>query len=167
MKTDVVIAPCADYSEAETRRALKQALEPFDGLSWVKPGMRIAIKANLVSFLKPEKAATTRPALLCQLVKMLSECGADVVVGDSPGGLYNAAFVSRVYAATGMKAVTEAGGRLNQNFTEKDAEFPEAADGHDLRSEKHVWGYSGHDEAGIPFSISGSQRFCPYDRGFE
>lgn len=127
MKPDVVITPCADYSEAETRRALEQALEPFDGLSWVKPGMRIAIKANLVSFLKPEKAATTHPALLCQLVKMFSECGADVVVGDSPGGLYNAAFVGRVYAATGMKAVTEAGGRLNQNFTEKDAEFPEAA----------------------------------------
>lgn len=127
MKPDVVIVPCADYSEAETRRALEQVLTPYGGLSWVKPGMRIAIKANLVSFLKPEKAATTHPALLCQFVKMLSECGADVIVGDSPGGLYNAAFVGRVYAATGMKAVIEAGGRLNQDFTEKDVEFPGAA----------------------------------------
>ena len=66
--------------------------------------MRIAIKVNLVTFAKPEKAATTHPGLLCALVKMLAARGADVVVGDSPGGLYNAAYVNRVYAATGMRA---------------------------------------------------------------
>ena len=126
MKPDVVIVPCADYSEEETSRALEQVLEPYGGLSWIRPGMCVAIKANLVTFLKLEKAATTHPSLLCRLVKMLRDHGADVVVGDSPGGLYNAAFLSRVYAATGMKAVIEAGGRLNQDFTERDAAFPEA-----------------------------------------
>lgn len=127
MRPDVVIVPCDDYSEESAKLALEQVLAPLGGLDWATAGMRVAIKANLVSFLKPEKAATTHPALLCALVRMLVERGADVVVGDSPGGLYTAPYVNRVYAAAGMKAVEQAGGRLNHNFEEKDGEFPEAA----------------------------------------
>ena len=126
MKLDVVIAGCSDYRERTVRSALEQVLAPLGGLDWVEPGMKIAVKANLVTFLKPEKAATTHPALICELIRMLAERGADVVVGDSPGGLYNSAFVNRVYAAAGMKAVEQAGGRLNQNFEEKEADFPDA-----------------------------------------
>lgn len=126
MEPDVVITGCTDYSESAVSAALEQVLSPLGGLDWVMPGMRIAIKANLVSFLKPEKAATTHPSLLCELVRMLRARGADVVVGDSPGGLYTAAFVNRVYAAAGMKAVEKVGGRLNDNFEEREAEFPEA-----------------------------------------
>ncbi len=126
MNPDVVITGCADYGESTVRTALEQVLAPLGGLDWVVPGMKITIKANLVTFLKPEKAATTHPALICELVRMLAERGADVVVGDSPGGLYTAVFVNRVYAAAGLKAVEQAGGRLNQNFEEKETEFPEA-----------------------------------------
>ena len=108
MKPDVVLTPCKDYSQGEVESALARVLEPLGGLSWVKPGMRIAIKANLVTFLKPERAATTHPSLLCALVRMLTERGADVVVGDSPGGLYNAAYVKRVNQATGMEQVEQA-----------------------------------------------------------
>ena len=125
MRPDVVIVPCADYSEGEAKGALERVLAPLGGLDWVRPGMKIAIKVNLVTFAKPEKAATTHPGLLCPLVGLLSERGADVVVGDSPGGLYNAGYVNRVYAATGMKAVEQYGGRLNQDFTEGEAKFPE------------------------------------------
>ncbi len=125
MKPDVVITACADYSEQEASAALERVLAPLGGLDWVQPGMCIAIKANLVTFLKPESAATTHPGLLCALVRMLKERGADVVVGDSPGGLYNSVFVNRVYSATGMKAVEAVGGRLNQNFGEKEANYPE------------------------------------------
>ena len=116
MKPDVVITACPDYSERSVRSALEAVLKPLGGLDWVTPGMCIAIKANLVTFMKPEGAATTHPSLLCALVEMLAERGADVVVGDSPGGLYNAAFVNRVYAATGMRAVEQAGGRLNRCY---------------------------------------------------
>lgn len=125
MKPDVVIVPCADYAHETARTALKQALAPLGGLDWVNPGMKIAVKVNLVASAKPEDAVTTHPSLLCALVELLVERGADVVVGDSPGGLYNAAFVNKVYAAAGMKAVEQCGGRLNQNFAESEARFPE------------------------------------------
>lgn len=125
MKPDVAITRCADYSAQQVREALERVLRPLGGLDWVLPGMKIVIKANMVTFMKPEKAATTHPSLLCELVRMLIERGAHVTVGDSPGGLYNAAYVGRVYAAAGMKAVEEAGGQLNRNFEEGEAEFPE------------------------------------------
>lgn len=125
MKPDVVIVPCGGYSEEEVFPALEQALAPLGGLDWVAPGMKIAVKVNLVSSAKPEQAVTTHPGLVCALVKLLASRGADVVVGDSPGGLYNAAHLNRVYAAAGMKAVEHWGGRLNQDFTEREASFPQ------------------------------------------
>ena len=124
-RPDVSLAPCADYGQETVARALSAALAPLGGLSWVRPGMRIALKANLVSFLRPERAATTHPEVLCALTRSLTALGAKVVVGDSPGGLYNAAFVNRVYAAAGMKAAEACGGELNHNFAEREVSYPE------------------------------------------
>ena len=124
-KPDVVIVPCSDYALETARSALEQVLAPLGGLDWVNSGMKIAVKVNLVTAAAPEEAATVHPGLLCALVELLVKRGADVVVGDSPGGLYSAAHVNRVYAAAGMKAVEQYGGRLNQNFEEREARFPE------------------------------------------
>ena len=118
MACEVAVARCAGYGEEEVRRALLEVLAPIGGLDWVKPGMRVAIKANLVSAMKPEAAATTHPALVLALGRELMARGAKVVVGDSPGGLYSAAFLGHVYAATGMKALEREGIELNQDFSE-------------------------------------------------
>lgn len=121
---DVSVVRCEEYEARRAREALTEAIDAVGGLDWVGKGMKIVIKANLVSFMSPESAATTHPTLLCELVKMLVERGAEVIVGDSPGGLYNAAYVNRVYKATGMKAVEEAGAQLNQNFEQRETENP-------------------------------------------
>ena len=105
--------------------ALEAVLSPIGGLDIVKQGMRVVIKANLVSAMKPGEAATTHPVLLSALSDMLTERGAAVVIGDSPGGLYNAAFVGRVYSATGMRECEAHGATLNSDFSEKAASFPE------------------------------------------
>lgn len=122
----VSIVPCAQYDPTQAEQALLQALAPFGGLGWVKNGMTVAIKANLVTFLKPEAAATTHPVLLCALVRLLKERGARVIVGDSPGGIYTKVYLDRVYAATGVKAIEDFGGELNRNFEIKDATYPQA-----------------------------------------
>ncbi len=124
---DVSIVACPSYEEEVVTQALADVLAPLGGLDWVRPGMKIAIKANLVSMMKPEAAATTHPSLLASLVKMLVARGAEVVLGDSPGGLYNAAFVGRVYHATGMREVERAGAKLNQNYATAEATHPSAA----------------------------------------
>ena len=92
MPVNVSIVPCPDYSSENVRRALSAALEPLGGLDWVEPGMTVAIKTNLVSRMKPESAAVTHPALLAALTEELRARGARVVVGDSPGGPWTAAW---------------------------------------------------------------------------
>ncbi len=123
---DVSIVPCSSYNVNEVRTALQSLLEPIGGLSWVRSGMRIAIKANLVSMMKPESAATTHPALLCELVRMLRERGAEPIIGDSPGGLYNAAVVGRIYSVTGMHEAEKLGAVLNNDYSIAEAIFPDA-----------------------------------------
>ena len=123
---DVALAACGEYTPEACRKALEEVLEPFGGLSWVQPGMRIGIKVNLVAGMKPEAAATTHPVLLCELVKLLLEKGAKPVVGDSPGGLYTAAAVGFVYKGAGMHAVEACGGELNHDFSTCEISYPEA-----------------------------------------
>lgn len=122
---DISIVKCEDYSEVNVKTALSQLLELTGGLDWVKPNMTIAIKANLVTFLKPETGGTTHPALLCELVRILVDKGANVIVGDSPGGIYTHAFVNKVYDVTGVLEIEKYGGKLNQNFNQIFATFDE------------------------------------------
>lgn len=123
---DLSIVPCSSYDESEVTSALEALLNSIGGLDWVKEGMKVAIKANLVTFAKPEEAVTTHPSLICALIKLLRERGASVVVGDSPGGLYNAAFLNKVYSVCGLTEVEEAGGELNRNFGQSEAKFEKA-----------------------------------------
>ena len=109
MEKRVAIVPCPDYAPENIKRALNSAIEASGGLGWVRPGMRVAVKTNLVSRMKPESAAVTHPALVAELCRTLTALGAEVVVGDSPGGPYNSAWVNGVYSGTGIRAVEEAG----------------------------------------------------------
>jgi uncharacterized protein (DUF362 family) len=124
--SEVYAVGCKDYSEQIVGRAMAELIEQNGLLKDIKNGTRVVIKANLVIFMKPEKAATTHPALLCELVRILKKRGAQVVIGDSPGGVFTKAFVDRVYAVTDMKRTEQCGALLNQNFNISEADFPEA-----------------------------------------
>ncbi len=73
----------------------------------IRPGMRVAVKPNLVAARKPEVAATTHPALMRALVKKLVSMGAEVIVTDSPGGPYTPAALRQVYSVSGMKELSQ------------------------------------------------------------
>ncbi|MEG1810496.1 MAG: DUF362 domain-containing protein [Clostridia bacterium] len=123
---DVSVVSCHDYTPSQCKAALIDVLNPFGGLDWVTPGMRIAIKANLVVSKGPDAAATTHPTLVAELCRMLTERGALVVVGDSPGGAYALPFLSIIYAATGMAEAERAGASLNRDFSQTSVELPDA-----------------------------------------
>ena len=127
MDTTVSLARCPNYTPEALSGALDAALTPLGGLDWVQPGMKIAIKANLLSAKRPDTAATTHPALLLALCEKLTARGASVVVGDSPGGPYAAAYVNTVYSVAGVTAVHASGATLNEDFSEQDVAFPNGA----------------------------------------
>ncbi|HIT68794.1 MAG TPA: DUF362 domain-containing protein [Candidatus Aphodomonas merdavium] len=121
----VAVAACTSYDPQEVLHALEEAIVPIGGLDFVKPGMRVAVKVNLITAMRPQAAATTHPAVAAAMVRLLSQRGASVVIGDSPGGPFMAANVLNAYRASGMKAVEEAGGSLNRNFDVVDVAFPQ------------------------------------------
>jgi uncharacterized protein (DUF362 family)/Pyruvate/2-oxoacid:ferredoxin oxidoreductase delta subunit len=127
----VVITDCDSYDEMEVSRALDRLLEPIGALDWVEPGMKIAVKVNFVLPKPPEKAATTHPALVRELCRRLVARGAQVVVGDSPGGAFSKPVLENTYRVTGMTAVLDTGAKLNDDFTEQEVR-PEGA--HVLKS---------------------------------
>ena len=112
-KYTCAVVPCASYDEAAP--ALTRALHAIGGLDFITPGMKVVIKANLVAPMRPEACATTHPALVTALVRMLVDRGAAVTVGDSPGGIFSAATLAANYAATGMLEAEKAGATLNRN----------------------------------------------------
>ena len=122
---DVAVVRCKTYNVEAVKPALEEALNAVNGLDFVMPGMKIIIKPNLVSFKKPDAAATTHPALLEALVEMLLARGADVTIGDRPGGPHSLPLLNRVYAATGMDRLEKLGAKLNRNMNEKTVDFPE------------------------------------------
>ena len=123
----VSAAACADYDRNRVRKALEAVLEPIGGLSFVRPGMTVAVKANLIAAREPEKAATTNPVLIAELCRMLIEAGADVVVGDSPGGTFGAQHLGSVYRTCGFLEIPGTGARLNEDFSIGHVSYPEAA----------------------------------------
>ena len=122
---DVAVVRCKTYNVEAVKPALEEAVNAVNGLDFVMPEMKIIIKPNLVSFKKPDAAATTHPALLEALVEMLLARGADVTIGDSPGGPHSLPLLNRVYTATGMDRLEKLGAKLNRNMNEKNVDFPE------------------------------------------
>ena len=125
MENRVYFAPCADYGE-ETVRAAFDRLLPEGALDFVTEGMTVAVKVNLVSAMKPESAGVTHPALVTELCRRLVARGAEVIVGDSPGGPFNAAMMATVYRVSGMGAVEEVGAHLNRDYGQEEVTFASA-----------------------------------------
>ena len=121
---EVRLQPCKSYEMEACRAAVKAAA---GDLGWVKAGMRIGIKTNLLSAMAPERAGTTHPAVLAALTELLVARGAEVIIGDSPGGVYNALYLDKVYQTCGLQQAVEAGARLNGDFSTADTAFPDGA----------------------------------------
>ncbi|MBR2995546.1 MAG: DUF362 domain-containing protein, partial [Lachnospiraceae bacterium] len=133
LKAPVSAAACSSYDEEEVRLSLRRLLDPIDALDFVREGMTVAVKVNLITMMAPEKAATTHPALVGELCRMLCDRGAAVIIGDSPGGTFNEGHLRSVYRACGLEEMVQRLREeglpvcLNDDFTSREAVFMEAA----------------------------------------
>lgn len=118
MQDKAALIRCESYDQQEVDRAVAQAFALLGGLEqWIKPGMTVAIKANLLMKKKPEAFTTTHPAVIEAVAKQVRALGASAVIGDSPGGPFTPALVHGVYWACGMERAAEnAGAVLNEDF---------------------------------------------------
>ena len=108
----------------------EKLLETFKNLGgiekYINKGETILLKVNLVMRKKPEEAATTHPAFVRALSEILVNYGCKVIIGDSPGGPFNALLLKSIYKTTGMEEAAKlSGASLNYSTETLTAEYPE------------------------------------------
>lgn len=107
----VAIEMAPSYDDAVIGAALDRALDRLGGLDrFVRPGMRVFLKPNLLSAKEPRKAVTTHPALVRAVAEHCLARGARVAIGDSPAGALKG--IRRVWKKTGMEEVAETTGAV-------------------------------------------------------
>lgn len=125
----VSLARCSDYDLDRVQAAIRRSLEPLGGMAaYVQPGQRVLLKPNLLRAMAPEKAATTHPAVVAAVARLVREAGGQPIVVESPGGPHAARWVGAVYKSTGMTWASEAGDvPLNEDFSAATVSHPEGA----------------------------------------
>lgn len=113
----IFIAECGDYESNTITPVIDAMLEATGLPERIKPGMRVGIKLNLCAAAEPERAATTHPELAAALAEILARAGADVILGDSPGGPFTARHLGHIYRVTGLEEAVRAGNERIENET--------------------------------------------------
>ncbi|MBN2226027.1 MAG: DUF362 domain-containing protein [candidate division Zixibacteria bacterium] len=106
LRSIVALASCSSYDPDILSRKISSMLDQLGGLAtFIRPGMKVLIKPNLLSAKDPMRAITTHPEMVAAVARMVRDLGAEVVVGDSPGGAKRG--VARVWNNTGMAAMAK------------------------------------------------------------
>lgn len=118
---------CNSYDLHEVEQAMDESLKLIGGIDeYIKPGMRVLIKCNLLMKKSPEECTTTHPAVVEALVKQVQSMGAIPIIGDSPGGLFTRRILNGIYSTCGMAKVSErTGAELNYNTDFVEVSYPE------------------------------------------
>ena len=113
----VFVHRCEDYNEERLYLILK---ESFDALGIGRAafdGKKVLLKPNLVMAKNPDAAATTHPAVLEAILRILSGRAAEIVIAESPGGLFNRQRLEGIYRTCGIAEVAERHGVRPEDCT--------------------------------------------------
>ena len=124
MEARVSLRRCDSYADIES--ALSRCLSDLGGLDlYVRPGMTVALKCNLLLPMRPEQGGTTHPALVAALARMIRAIGAKPLIIDSPGGPYGKTMLRTVYRVSGMQdAARRTGAELNLDTSVSEISVP-------------------------------------------
>lgn len=112
----VSIIRCRDYDASAVLEAVKRAVDIVGGMGeYVKPGMKVLIKPNLLSDRKPEEGVDTHPEVVRAVVKLVKAAGGRPMIGDSPGGYGKN--IEEIFESSGMKKVASEEGAELVKFT--------------------------------------------------
>lgn len=102
---------CDTYDIPAVLAAVRRLLDNLGGMeAFVKPGQTVFIKPNMLGGAAPEVAKTTHPAVVYAVAKLAVDAGAQVFVGDSPGGEVTDASIGRALALCGFEEAAKTAG---------------------------------------------------------
>src|SRR3989338_1224665 len=112
----VSIIRCPDYETANVFNAVKRAVDLIGGIdTFVKPGMKVLLKPNLLSARVPDDAVDTHPEVVRAVVRLVKGAGAVPCIRDSPGGYGKN--IDEVFEKSGIKRMAEEEGVELERFT--------------------------------------------------
>lgn len=121
----VCVKKCETYDKETVLKCISEIFEQNEVLEDVA-GLTVAVKPNLVCKKTPEHAATTHPAVVWAVCKLLKDAGAKVIIAESPSGFYEANLLKSLYKITGIEqAALESGAELNYDTSVTEVENPQ------------------------------------------
>ncbi len=117
-KARVAVMACASYDLELLTQRIYDGVALLGGFeTWVRPGMNVLLKVNLIGPMPPEAAATTHPALVRAVIRLLKPLGCTMWVGDSSGGAIGGkAQTGRSFAVSGLEQAVLEEGAVIKNF---------------------------------------------------
>jgi len=117
-KSQVAVMQCDDYGIEQLMRKIDEGVALLGGFSrFIRPGMNVLLKVNLIGPVPPESAAVTHPSLVRAVIRLLKPLGCTVWVGDSSGGAIGGkAQTGRSFTVSGIAQVAEEEGAFIKNF---------------------------------------------------
>lgn len=114
----VSLISCDTYDYDKVYDAVKQSIDAVGGIEkYVSQGQKVLLKVNLVEKIEVSRCATTNPAVVCAVAKLVQSAGGIVTIGDSSGGLFTKGYMTKVYEVTEMVQASERSGAvLNEDF---------------------------------------------------
>jgi uncharacterized protein (DUF362 family)/Pyruvate/2-oxoacid:ferredoxin oxidoreductase delta subunit len=114
----VSVLRCETYELNLLKETMKVSLDHLGGLEmFINKGDKVLLKTNLLMKKTPEEATTTHPMFVRAIAELLIDYGAEVLIGDSPGGPFLEGRMKNIYRATGMEETAYAtGAALNFNL---------------------------------------------------
>lgn len=102
--TKVAITSCNSYEPETVFQKIRKLVDSIGGIDkFVSPGCKVLLKPNLLSAGLPEQAVTTHPSILDAVIRMVKDCGAQAIVGDSSVDSNWSAIVSK----SGLQTICE------------------------------------------------------------
>jgi uncharacterized protein (DUF362 family)/Pyruvate/2-oxoacid:ferredoxin oxidoreductase delta subunit len=112
----VSLARCSDYNSDNVSNAVKRSIDLVGGIGhYVRPGMSVLLKPNLLSARAPEEAVDTHPEVVRAIGRLVQAAGGKVKLGDSPGGYGKN--IDEIFERSGMKRVAKEEGFELVRFT--------------------------------------------------
>ena len=112
----VSIVRCEHYDSGRVYDAVKRSIDLIGGIdTFVKPGMKVLLKPNLLSARVPEDVVDTNPEVVRAVVRLVKGVGATPFIGDSPGGYGKN--IDEIFKKSGMRRIAEEEGVELVKFT--------------------------------------------------
>jgi len=114
------------YNKRILKTIFLEALSSLGGIEkYVSKGDKVLLKVNMLMKKKPDEATTTHPVFVEALSEILVEYGANVIIGDSPGGPFSIKRLNPMYTTCGFRdAAEKSGASLMLNTDFKTVSFP-------------------------------------------